>query len=107
MKHRQVCERGCGTDISIMFVCSYAGMALQEGQAVLLEVALKNVLPSEAGGQRLYSLLPGKSAAWGHTAQVTMGSREGAGGTQHLPRHIPAWNEQDHCARVSQVARCG
>lgn len=100
-----------------MFVCSYAGMALQEGQAVLLEVALKNVLPSEAGGQRLYvfvflycslySLLPGKSAAWGHTAQVTMGSREGAGGTQHLPRHIPAWNEQDHCARVSQVARCG
>lgn len=34
-----------------MFVCSsgcYAGMALQEGQAVLLEVALKNVLPSHS-----------------------------------------------------------
>lgn len=81
----------------------YAAMALQEGQAVLLEVALKNVLPFEAKGQHLYPLFPRKSAAWGDTAQVILpwASREGAGGTQHLPRHIPAWNEWDHPARVS------
>lgn len=61
-------------------------MALQEGQAVLPEVALKNVLPSQPQGQRLYSLFPGKSAAWGDTGQVTVpwASREGTGSTQHL-----------------------
>lgn len=42
-------ECACGADIYIMFVC-YAGVALQEGQPVLLEVALKNGLPSENRG---------------------------------------------------------
>lgn len=37
----------------------------------------------------------GKSAARGDIGQVTVpwAGREGAGGTQHLPRHVPAWKE--------------
>lgn len=90
-------------------------MALQEGQPVLLEVALKNGLPSEARGQRLYSveiqinvkyyfilfykifiyfilysfIEPGES--W--SGHCTSGQQGGEGRTQHLPRHIPAWKE--------------
>ena len=65
MKHkkRPISGYGCKRDICIMFVCRlgcYAMIALEEGQAVLLKVSLKNVLPSETKGQHLYSSFSGK-----------------------------------------------
>jgi len=65
MKHkkRHISDHGCKRDICITFVCRlgcYAMMALEEGQAVLLKVSLKNVLPSETKGQHLYSSFGGK-----------------------------------------------
>lgn len=65
MKHkkRHISNHGCKRDICIMFVCRlqcYAMMALEEGQAVLFKVSLKNMLPLETKGQHLYSLFGGK-----------------------------------------------
>lgn len=65
MKHkkRHISDDGCKWDICIMFVCRLgcsAMIALEEGQAVLLKVSLKNVLPSETKGRDLYSLFSGK-----------------------------------------------
>lgn len=64
MKHekRNISDYVCRRDICIMFACRlgcYAVMALEKGQAVLLEVSLKNVFPSETG-KDLYSSFSGK-----------------------------------------------
>lgn len=62
-KKRHISDYGCKRHICIMFVCRlgcYAMIALEEGQAVLLNVSLKNVLPLETKGQHLYSSFGGK-----------------------------------------------